>query len=225
MSDMGGMRQAMPVTFWTFIIGSLALAGFPLTAGFFSKDEILIAGDLWAGAGFPRRRGLLGRPGRGVRHHLLHGARVLPGLRRGEPQPPPTARVGRLDDHPARGARVPVDRVGLPALSPFSPDSPNFETWTPTEFLEDATYPFIEDGDHGAEEVALGVSGDGVLASGGPDGRRRGGRTVHGPARRAQLAPDLLAIVLLLFAVAVGLAYRFYGKGSRSGTRPCSSGR
>ncbi len=41
MSDMGGLRKYMPSTFWTFIIGSLALAGiFPL-AGFWSKDEIL----------------------------------------------------------------------------------------------------------------------------------------------------------------------------------------
>ncbi len=39
--DMGGLRKYMPVTFWTFIIGSVALAGiFPL-AGFWSKDEIL----------------------------------------------------------------------------------------------------------------------------------------------------------------------------------------
>jgi NADH-quinone oxidoreductase subunit L len=42
MSDMGGLRKAMPVTFWTFLIGSAALAGvFPL-AGFWSKDELLI---------------------------------------------------------------------------------------------------------------------------------------------------------------------------------------
>ncbi len=41
MSDMGGLRKHMPTTFWTFIIGSAALAGiFPL-AGFWSKDEIL----------------------------------------------------------------------------------------------------------------------------------------------------------------------------------------
>jgi NADH-quinone oxidoreductase subunit L len=41
-SDMGGLRKHMPVTFVTFIIGSLALAGiFPL-AGFWSKDEILV---------------------------------------------------------------------------------------------------------------------------------------------------------------------------------------
>ena len=52
MSDMGGMRKFMPVTFVTFIIGSLALAGFPLTAGFFSKDEILVAAQIWSDAGF-----------------------------------------------------------------------------------------------------------------------------------------------------------------------------
>jgi NADH-quinone oxidoreductase subunit L len=41
MSDMGGLRRSMPATFWTFVVGSLALAGiFPLS-GFWSKDEIL----------------------------------------------------------------------------------------------------------------------------------------------------------------------------------------
>ena len=42
MSDMGGLRKPMPITFWTMLIGSLALAGiFPL-AGFWSKDELLV---------------------------------------------------------------------------------------------------------------------------------------------------------------------------------------
>ena len=41
MDRMGGFRRAMPFTFITFTIGALALAGFPLTSGFFSKDEIL----------------------------------------------------------------------------------------------------------------------------------------------------------------------------------------
>jgi NADH-quinone oxidoreductase subunit L len=41
MSDMGGLRKQMPTTYWTFVAGSLSLAGiFPL-AGFWSKDEIL----------------------------------------------------------------------------------------------------------------------------------------------------------------------------------------
>ena len=42
MMNMGGLRHRMPITFWTFVIGGFSLAGFPLlTAGFWSKDEIL----------------------------------------------------------------------------------------------------------------------------------------------------------------------------------------
>ena len=41
MSDMGGLRRKMPVTFWTFVIGSVSLAGVIPFAGFWSKDEIL----------------------------------------------------------------------------------------------------------------------------------------------------------------------------------------
>jgi NADH-quinone oxidoreductase subunit L len=41
MSDMGGMRKYMPTTFWTFMVGSAALAGIPPLAGFWSKDEII----------------------------------------------------------------------------------------------------------------------------------------------------------------------------------------
>jgi NADH-quinone oxidoreductase subunit L len=42
MMNMGGLRKKMPITFWTFVIGGLALSGFPIiTAGFWSKDEIL----------------------------------------------------------------------------------------------------------------------------------------------------------------------------------------
>jgi NADH-quinone oxidoreductase subunit L len=50
---MGGFRRAMPFTFVTFTVGALALAGFPLMSGFFSKDEILAftinrGGGYWA---------------------------------------------------------------------------------------------------------------------------------------------------------------------------------
>src|SRR5437588_12415809 len=38
---MGGLRRELPVTYWTFLIGALAIAGVPGLAGFFSKDEIL----------------------------------------------------------------------------------------------------------------------------------------------------------------------------------------
>ena len=38
---MGGLKQELPLTYWTFLTGTLAIAGVPLLSGFFSKDEIL----------------------------------------------------------------------------------------------------------------------------------------------------------------------------------------
>jgi NADH-quinone oxidoreductase subunit L len=43
LQDMGGLRKFMPVTHITFLIAALSIAGFPGFAGFFSKDEILVA--------------------------------------------------------------------------------------------------------------------------------------------------------------------------------------
>jgi NADH-quinone oxidoreductase subunit L len=53
MMNMGGLGKRIPVTFITFVIGGLSLAGFPLlTAGFWSKDEILAEAWLGASKGF-----------------------------------------------------------------------------------------------------------------------------------------------------------------------------
>jgi NADH-quinone oxidoreductase subunit L len=41
MRNMGGLKNRMPVTFWTFLIATLAISGVPGLSGFFSKDEIL----------------------------------------------------------------------------------------------------------------------------------------------------------------------------------------
>ena len=43
MKRMGGLARTMPITFWTFIVATLALTGIPPFAGFFSKDAILAA--------------------------------------------------------------------------------------------------------------------------------------------------------------------------------------
>jgi len=50
MQKMGGLKKHLPVTYRTFVVGSLALAGIPVFAGFFSKDEILAAA---AASGMP----------------------------------------------------------------------------------------------------------------------------------------------------------------------------
>jgi NADH-quinone oxidoreductase subunit L len=42
MRNMGGLRKTMPVTFWLYMLGTIALAGLPPFAGFWSKDEILL---------------------------------------------------------------------------------------------------------------------------------------------------------------------------------------
>jgi NADH-quinone oxidoreductase subunit L len=41
MRKMGGLQKYMPITYWTFVVGTLAISGVPIFAGFFSKDEIL----------------------------------------------------------------------------------------------------------------------------------------------------------------------------------------
>jgi NADH-quinone oxidoreductase subunit L len=39
--NMGGLRKHLPITYWTFLVGALAISGAPFLSGFFSKDEIL----------------------------------------------------------------------------------------------------------------------------------------------------------------------------------------
>ena len=39
---MGGLKDKMPITYWTFLLASLSISGVPGLAGFFSKDEILL---------------------------------------------------------------------------------------------------------------------------------------------------------------------------------------
>ena len=47
MRDMGGLKKKMPVTYWTFLIATLALAGVPMFAGYYSKDQIIANALAW----------------------------------------------------------------------------------------------------------------------------------------------------------------------------------
>jgi NADH-quinone oxidoreductase subunit L len=57
---MGGLRGLMPITFATYAAGMLALCGFPLFSGFWSKDEILHAAFAWSLSRIPFYMGALG---------------------------------------------------------------------------------------------------------------------------------------------------------------------
>jgi NADH-quinone oxidoreductase subunit L len=57
---MGGLRRFMPLTFITYIVGMLALCGFPLLSGFWSKDDVLHAAHGWSASQGPFILGLLG---------------------------------------------------------------------------------------------------------------------------------------------------------------------
>ena len=208
-SDMGGMAKAMPHTFWTFIVGSLALAGFPLTAGFFSKDEILIAGEIWAGAGFFTGNLVywVGLAAAFVTTFYMARACFLIFAGENRSHHPPHE-SGKLMLAPLMVLAVLSVASGY-LLSPFSPEQPNFETWLATPLLDaEATFPFTE-----GTAAASGVAGDGVLAAGTSLAAAAGDgpvKVLHGVP---SWHPDLLAIVLVLFSLAVFLAYRFYGKG------------
>ena len=67
-SDMGGLRKHMPHTYRTFMIGTVALAGLPPLAGFWSKDEILVGTGGW---------GLMGGTGGNGAYTLMLGMGML----------------------------------------------------------------------------------------------------------------------------------------------------
>lgn len=199
-SDMGGMRKAMPHTFWTFIVGSLALAGFPMTAGFFSKDEILIAGDLWAGQGFASGNLVywVGLAAAFVTTFYMARACFLVFFGENRSHHPPHE-SGKLMVGPLMLLAV-LSIVSGYIFSPVWNLPQNFETWTATSVIDEtATYPFIENAPQ-----ALGLGVNAAVASDKPFTILHGAPKWH---------PDLLAIVLVIFSAAVLLAYRIYGRG------------
>ena len=112
--NMGGLRKKTPVTYWTFFIACLAIAGIPGFSGFFSKDEIL-----WKA--FSSSQGaswiwLLGAVTAGMtafymfRLFYQYLSRRMPGLGGGEASHP---RVAAGDDDPLDDPRGPLPRRRL----------------------------------------------------------------------------------------------------------------
>jgi len=206
MSDMGGLRKPMPHTFWTFVVGSLALAGFPLTAGFFSKDEILVSGQIWAGQGFVTGHLVfwVGLAAAFVTTFYMARACFLIfwGENRSHHAPHESGRQIVVPLAILAVLSIAVGYIGSPV---WPDDQPSFETWTATPVIEEASYPFVE---HSEEAAALG---GGVLASSpvaAADGHEAA--ILHGPP---SWHLDVLVLALAVFVAGVVLAWRFYGRG------------
>ena len=107
--DMGGLRKFMPITFWTFMIGTLALAGIFPFAGFWSKDEILVTAGKSGYDGF-LVVGIVGA----FLDRRVHGPLRVPDLLRRVPRARPPARVRAHDHDPADHPRRVLDRRRLP---------------------------------------------------------------------------------------------------------------
>ena len=95
---MGGLKDEMPVTFWTFLIGSAALAGVFPSRGFWSKDELLVGAWEHRQWLFFVLLAVAVMTAFYMTRCVLLVLRQVP--RRGTP-----ARVAGRDDGPARGAR------------------------------------------------------------------------------------------------------------------------
>ena len=112
---MGGLRDKIPFTYWTMVIGTLALTGFPLTAGYFSKDAIIEAAFVGTESDGALRLRDDGRCGGADR--VLFLAADLRDLPRQPARSPSLQRGAREPDGDAGAARLSRRRLDLRGLS------------------------------------------------------------------------------------------------------------
>ena len=116
MRKMGGLRRRMPVTYWTALIGALALIGTPFFSGFYSKDTLIDA--VHASHRYRRRLRLLVRAAGRVRDRAVHVSHDLHDLP--WPGAPRSSRAGALSrcrlghEGAAGGAGDPIAADRLP---------------------------------------------------------------------------------------------------------------
>jgi NADH-quinone oxidoreductase subunit L len=229
MSDMGGLRHHMPTTFWTFIVGSIALAGFPLTAGFFSKDEILASGIFWGQEGFFIGFAVfaIGLLAAGITAFYMARACFLIfwGDVRAHATPHESGRWMTAPLVILAVGSLTVGWVGSPLLG-----DQGFEAWTATPQLEEATYPFIGDdeahpfvededevpGSPTDEQAVAPAGGDAVVAAATAVLAAEGhdvGHILHGPPEFGWKMIAVGGSAFLVFLLAVFVAWRIYGSG------------
>ncbi len=153
MSDMGGLRKHMPTTYWTFVVGSLALAGiFPL-AGFWSKDEILATLQVEGYTAFM----WIAIAGAFVTAFYMARAVALTfhGTYRGHGEPHESPKVMT---RPMIGLAIPAILFGLLNIPGVSwPVIGNFTDWLGVRV--------VAMGDHHPEAIDFALAGIGLLAA------------------------------------------------------------
>ena len=153
MSDMGGLRKHMPRTYWTFVIGSLSLAGiFPL-AGFWSKDEIL------ATLGFEGYTAVMWIAIAGAFVTAFYMTRAVALTFHGE---------YKGHGHPHEAPRVmtgPLIALAIPAVLFGLFNIPGVELPVIGNFTEWLAVRVVPMGDHHAEGIDLLLAGSGMLAA------------------------------------------------------------
>jgi NADH-quinone oxidoreductase subunit L len=157
MTDMGGLKRFMPTTFWTFLIGSLALAAIPPLAGFWSKDEILVEAAA-AGAGAGWLVFALGIVGGAITAFYMTRALylVFAGAYRGEGHPHESPRVMTV---PLIALAVPSVLIGLANL-PWERLQPYaFSAWTMFSQQYWVTHPVHFNWSVAIPATALAVTG------------------------------------------------------------------
>jgi NADH-quinone oxidoreductase subunit L len=155
---MGGLRKRLPVTFWTFLIASAALAGFPLvTAGFYSKDLILWQsfssdkGSVWLWAA-----GLVGAFLTGI-----YIFRVVFVAFYGEEH-------GHVEKTPGLRIRLPLIVLAFFAAAVGFVEIPGYLGGRPwfTRFLQTALPPAVEARSNNGSELLLGLLAAAVALAG-----------------------------------------------------------
>jgi NADH-quinone oxidoreductase subunit L len=161
MSDMGGLRKYMPQTFWTFMIGSLALAGVVPLAGFWSKDEIL-ASIQYAGAEYGVSQGgatlanvVLVVAIAGAFVTALYMTRAISltffGSYKGHGHPHESPKIMTYPLIVLAGFSVAIGWINIPGVTSL--------------FTEEVGTLFVAAGDHHAEGINYGLAVLGTLAA------------------------------------------------------------
>ncbi|MBW3666676.1 MAG: NADH-quinone oxidoreductase subunit L, partial [Actinobacteria bacterium] len=153
MSDMGGLKKDMPTTYWTFVVGSLALAGILPFAGFWSKDEIL------ATLGFEGYTFVMWVAIAGAFVTAFYMARAVALTFHG---------TYKGAAHPHESPRVmtwPLVALAIPSIIAGLLNIPGVEWPVIGNFTEWVGVRVVAMGDHHAESIDLALAGIGLAAA------------------------------------------------------------